>query len=143
MNTVVRFTHGGGNTDFYADEVPKLEKNVIQDVDLYQDVNGYWHLYRMSPQYSRVRIWFNLARSTTIERIEDLFDRVDSYKQPEEMTLYYRYGIDTTTYPLRVKMIRDQMRWPYITGYQAAEEVLKFDFYATTMVTVHRKRVSV
>ena len=61
------------------------------------------------------------------------------------MTIYYRYGIDLTDYPLKVKMIRDQMKWPYVSGYQAADEIIKLDFYAATTadaVAVMRKRVT-
>jgi len=118
MDTVVRFTHSSGNIDFFRDEVRILEVKTIRPINLWWSIPGYAHIYYTGDERKEIIITFNLKRSSTIDRIEDLYDLESdaTYRQPQVITCYYRYGIDTTTYPVEVQMMRDGMVWPYASG---------------------------
>ena len=123
MDTAVRFSHSSGNTDFYEDEILILAYETIQPMDLIWLVSGEAYISCTKKSYVKITITFDLTRSSTIDRIEDLFDLKDSYNQPEVMTCYYRYGIDTTTYSKTVQMMRDTMSFPFSAGRKESRRI--------------------
>ena len=147
LTTVLRFSHTGGNTDFYTDEVKALHMDTVQPIDLWNDAEGYFHHYKYSGKHYELEIEFNLAiggSSGTIEKIEDLWDQVDTYKQPEVMTCFYEYKLSTTN-SIQVQMMRDEMVWSFFSGKLKLSEIIPITFIEAVPegVAVHRKRVGV
>ena len=146
MTTVLRFRYSDTNTDFYENEVPTLIHKHIQDVDLCKYVTGTWKITKTGNPYSIGEMRFNLFYSGTIDKIDTLFDYVDDYEQPATMIMYYRYGIDTTTYPLYVQMMREDYKIMYAMGQKAAHEILPIRFVETIPIdeaAVLRKRIGI
>ena len=140
---IVRFVHGGGTTSFYNDEIQAVHLDTVQGIDLFNDASGYFHLYKVGEEYYRVRITFLIVRSSVLDRIEDVWDRVDSYKQPEAMELFYKYKLSTST-SIWVQMKRDDMIWPYAESLVEYRRInLTFIEAVPAGVTIHRKRISV
>ncbi len=126
----IRFVNGSTTIDFESIEAPKSVLSVVQAHDLFRTYRfGYYGIYLLGNSYKKLSVDFNLCYSTTIDKIDSIYDMVDSNKQPQPILCYYRYGIDTTTYGIVVQMDRSMMRWPYIFGEKAAKEILTINFY--------------
>lgn len=149
MNTVLRFVHTSGITDFYDDEVSVLHFDTVQPQDIFQiDFEGYYRILWIGDSYKKIRTDILLRRSTgsldaTLDRIEDLWDRLDVNGQPEAMKCFYKYRLDTAT-SIYVQMKRDIIKRTYIEGHVKCG-LLRLEFYEAvpTGVAIHRKRIGV
>jgi len=146
LSTVLRFTHGGGNTDFYDDEVKELDLHTVQDKTLLRKFGTrYYHMYYVGNPYYVIDLYLLLkygGSGGTLSRMEDIFDR-DPDNQPETMECFYEYGIDSAN-SIWVQMKRDTMVWPYKTGYEESK-VIKLTFYEAVPegIAVTKKRIGV
>ncbi len=149
MATVVRFTHNDGNTDFYDNEVKVLNLDTIQEEDIWQGKKEYFHMLYMGQPYKKITMQLitgQAGSSTDIfTRCDALWNQYDTDGQPEVMTCYYRYGIDTTTYPVFVQMKRDEYTKPYFEGRRKANATIQLTFYEAVHegVSVLRKLIGV
>ena len=121
MITVIRFTHSTGSVDFYEDEFPIMDIQHVQKIDLFTKRTNKIGLYEFGFPYRIFTISFNVTRITgditgTLNRIEDLFNKVDSYQQPEVMTFYYRYRENLLTTSCSVQMWRSDFKKLYVFG---------------------------
>ena len=141
----VRFTHSSGNIDFYDTETMRVDVRRIQETDLFQGINGLPYLYAIKDPYKVIEmdILLDIVRprvSGTLQRIYDLWNL-----DLEVYICYYRYGIDTITYPIYVQMYRSGFTKPYFEGTMVRHEPVKLIFIEAVPegVAVHRKRVGV
>lgn len=136
METVIRFIYPEDSVtiDFYADEIDKLTVRKNQFKDLFIDIAGDFNMYRIGYPYHSIAINFDLfygddfEDSSTLSRIEQIYNLIDDYGQPKVGICYYRYGIDGTTYSFQMQMKRDEMKWFYDEGKQD-RAILPITFY--------------
>jgi len=126
--SILRFTHDGTSTDFYIYEVPKIVVSTVQKSDIWQDLQEYYHIYKIGNSYKKLTITFDIREMTTWTKLETLWGYKDSYYQPDIMQCFYEYGINTST-NIWVQMKRDDFQLRFFQGKYKAKEKLKLVFY--------------
>lgn len=134
MNTALIFSHSGGTTTFYDDEVNTMEKDFIKEVDMFRVRDGF-RGYNHDQGYYNLSISFQNKKFSdgthTIDKIKDLFDLVDSSTYlPETMQLYYEYMISTSS-NYYVQMKRDDYKKQLIAG-EIPVNIMTINFIQTT-----------
>ena len=151
MDIALRFSYNGTNTDFYVEEVPKinidnkqymiLHRNLFNEAINSTSFNGYTHaeLYRKYLWGKAYRIFsvnFLIKYKTTRAKIKTLYDYVEAtHGNPQIIQMYNEYKIDTdlgnTPSWVPAQMIRQDYKDRYYTGYDVYD-TLSVRFVETT-----------
>jgi len=128
MSTILRFTHDATDTNFDQNEVQKVVLSNVQNSNVWQDVDEYYHLDRVGASYKKITISFWLDTPTTWTKLETLWGYKDAYFQPDTIKLYYEYLISTTN-NYYVKMKRDNFSLQFFEGRYVVGKNLTLTFY--------------
>ena len=148
VRTVLKFTHSGGDVDFYEQEVVKIDMNFIKEQDLFRVRKGY-RAYNLDSGYYSFDVYFKIRKwsetESTYTKIETLYGLTDaSFYLPDTIEMYYEYLINTASMKY-VQMKRDDYMKKYATGEIDADVVLKINFSETnpTGVTIEGPTIGV
>jgi hypothetical protein len=133
VKTVLRFTHSGTNTDFFQDEVARIDMNFIKDQDIFRVRKGY-RAYNLDSGYYSFDVYFKIKKlsSTVYTKIETLYNLTDAnFYLPDTIKMYYEYLINTDSMKY-VKMKRDDYFKKYAMGRIEADTIIKINFIETT-----------
>lgn len=124
--TIIRFIHSGGNTDFYSTEVDELIVKTVQDRVLHQSIDNFFTQTILGEAYKVFNLKYYLGSTSTLNRLNNLYDKVGTYGQPELMRFYYKYNLDADEFAW-VQMIRQGFIKHYFNGlYQAVNLPITF-----------------
>ena len=118
----VWFDHGGGTTTFTMFEVLNLQVKNVQAEDRFEKQNTYFHQYKTNQGYKHFVINFRRDLKTTFSKVETLFNRRDSYYQPEKMNFFYKNKLSPATYA-KVQMQRQTFSEILFKGYQKFQTI--------------------
>ena len=127
----IRFSHSGGNTDFYCDEIPTMEHfPAVQKIDLSFDRYGIATMYLIGDPHQEFIVSFKMNRDDTTDKLKTLFNLVDAYNQPEKITIFYNYN-NFPTLGCMVQMKRDDYKEYFRAGFKAAGDIVQILFVQT------------
>ena len=107
---------------FYSSEVPEIKVQHVQKIDLFTLRENRVGMYKVGQPYTRLVITFDLYYRDTIDKIEQIYNCIDSYSQPEILAVYYRFAEDENEY-LFCQMKRDDMKWLFVEGTRLREKM--------------------
>jgi len=143
-SVVLRFTHSGGNTDFYEDEVENLIVADRQRVVRRKNKKNYWLQVLYGNTHKEIDLKIYISGDNVSDRVDDIYDLVDSYGHPEIMRMFYEYDLDSDT-EIWVQLIRQGRIRKFFAG-ESEVMVLPLTFIEVQPAptpAVHRKRVGV
>ena len=114
--TIMRFVHSNGNTDFYTEEIEELSVKTVQGIDLYNVIaKNSWSHYLIGSEYKIIDVKFYLSNQDVNDRLDEIYDLIDTYGHPEIMRFYYKYYLDSSVF-IWSQMIRQGRLRHYTVG---------------------------
>ena len=121
MTNALKFTFDTTDVLFTTKEVRRVDITHIQKEDEYWDQSGYFERQLIGKTYKRLNVIIRQDDADTFGKIKDLFDAIDTYKQPKNFTVYYRLTIDSDT--ITARMNRSKFEKLYLKHSRSARDI--------------------